>query len=119
MKTLKPIIQTEEPDKYGRIVKVGVTDGSLSSFLPIMSVKEVESLRDELTKIINYTKPQSQFEIGELVMMRDFDDEIWEPEHFAKTFDSKGPNCYQSIGGSIYCQCAKFDKDIVFTNKPV
>lgn len=60
MEVLKPIIQTEEPDKYGRVVKVGVTDGSLSSFLPTMSVKEVENLRDELTKIINYTKPQSR-----------------------------------------------------------
>lgn len=32
MKTLKPIIQTEEPDKYGRTVKVGITDGTTASF---------------------------------------------------------------------------------------
>lgn len=119
MGALKPIIQTEEPDKYGRVVKVGVTDGSLSSFLPTMSVKEVENLRDELTKIINYTKPQSQFEIGELVMMRDSDDEIWEPIHFAKKSNFRGMDCYQSISGGSYAQCAKFDKDIVFTDKPV
>lgn len=116
MEVLKPIIQTEEPDKYGRTVKVGVTDGSLSSFLPAMSVKEAESLRDELTKIINYTKPQSQFEIGELVMMRNNDDEVWRPKHFSQKLSN---NQYSAISGANYSQCAKFDKDIVFTNKPV
>ena len=118
MEVLKPIIQTEEPDKYGRIVKIGVTDGSLSSFLPTMSVKEVESLRDELTKIINYTKPQSQFEIGEPVMMRDDENSKWYPEHFAK-YSPERDVPYLAISGRDYMECVKFDKDIVFTNKPV
>ena len=47
MKTLKPIIQTEEPDKYGRTVKVGITDGATASFFQVMSVEEVRGLRDE------------------------------------------------------------------------
>ena len=54
MKVLKPIIQTEEePDKYGRTVKVGITDGTTSSFFQVLSVKEVEQLRDELTKFLS------------------------------------------------------------------
>ena len=52
MKVLKPIIQTEEPDKYGRIVKVGIQDGSSSTFLQVMSVEEVKELRDKLTKFL-------------------------------------------------------------------
>lgn len=55
MKTLKPIIQTEEPDKYGRTVKVGITDGTTASFFQVMSVGEVRGLRDELTKFLNHS----------------------------------------------------------------
>lgn len=55
MKTLKPIIQTEEPDKYGRTVKVGIIDGTTSSFFQVMSVEEVRGLRDELTKFLNHS----------------------------------------------------------------
>lgn len=55
MKTLKPIIQTEEPDKYGRTVKVGITDGTMASFFQVMSVDEVRNLRDELTKFLNHS----------------------------------------------------------------
>lgn len=53
MKVLKPIIQTEEPDKYGRTVKVGIQDGSYSTFLQVMSVEEAKKLRDELTKFLS------------------------------------------------------------------
>lgn len=55
MKTLKPIIQTEEPDKYGRTVKVGITDGPTASFFQVMSMEEVRNLRDELTKFLNHS----------------------------------------------------------------
>lgn len=58
MKTLKPIIQTEEPDKYGRTVKVGITDGTTASFFQVMSVGEVRGLRDELTKFLNHSEPE-------------------------------------------------------------
>lgn len=63
MKTLKPIIQTEEPDKYGRTVKVGLQDGSCSTFLQVLSIEEVKELRDELTKFLSKnTKYPSYFE---------------------------------------------------------
>lgn len=63
MKELKPIIQTEEPDKYGRTVKVGIQDGFSSTFLQMMSVEEVKELRDELTKFLSKnTKYPSYFE---------------------------------------------------------
>lgn len=55
MKTLKPIIQTEEPDKYGRTVKVGITNGTMASFFQVMSMGEVRNLRDELTKFLNHS----------------------------------------------------------------
>lgn len=55
MKTLKPIIQTEEPDKYGRTVKVGITDGTTASFFQVMSMGEARNLRDELTKFLNHS----------------------------------------------------------------
>lgn len=58
MKTLKPIIQTEEPDKYGRTVKVGITDGTTASFFQVMSMGEVRNLRDELTKFLNHQEPE-------------------------------------------------------------
>lgn len=70
-------------------------------------------------EIYNEPKPEPQFEIGELVMMRDNDTDMWQPKHFAfaKEGKSNGYN-YQSMSGSWYVQCAKFDKDIVFTDKP-
>ena len=52
MKALKPIIETVEPDKYGRTVKVGIQDGSNSCFLQVISIEEAEQLRDELTKFL-------------------------------------------------------------------
>lgn len=55
MKTLKPIIQTEEPDKYGRTVKIGITDGTTATFFQVMSHDEVRNLRDELTKFLNHS----------------------------------------------------------------
>lgn len=55
METLKPIIQTEEPDKYGRTVKVGITDGTTATFFQVMSHDEVRNLRDELTKFLNHS----------------------------------------------------------------
>ena len=63
MKALKPIIETVEPDKYGRTVKVGIQDGSYSTFLQVMSIEEVKELRDELTKFLSKnTKYPSYFE---------------------------------------------------------
>lgn len=63
MKELKPIIQTEEPDKYGRTVKVGLQDGSCSTFLQVLSIEEVKELRDKLTKFLSKnTKYPSYFE---------------------------------------------------------
>lgn len=67
-------------------------------------------------EIYNEPKPEPQFEIGELVMMRDNDDEDWIPEYFARKTDAELP--YDTIGKVYYRYCAKFDKDIVFTNKP-
>lgn len=66
MKTLKPIIQTEEPDKYGRTVKVGIQEGSYSTFLQAMSIEEVEQLRDELTKFLSGAKQPECFYIPEV-----------------------------------------------------
>lgn len=68
--------------------------------------------------IYNEPKPEPQFEIGELVMMRDNNANIWRPEYFAR--EGKSNECnYQSMTGAWYVECAKFDKDIVFTNKLV
>ena len=61
-----------------------------------------------------YNEPK--FEIGELVMMRDRIDLKWFPEHFAH-YEPKKEVPYMAISGRDYVQCAKFDKDIVFTNK--
>lgn len=68
-------------------------------------------------EIYNEPKPESQFEIGELVMMRDEISSKWFPEHFAH-YEPKREAPYMAISGKDYVQCAKFDKDIVFTNKP-
>lgn len=65
-------------------------------------------------QIYNEPKPEPQFEIGELVIMRNENMGIWRPKHFAIKRESQ----YESIDGFLYKQCAKFDKDIVFTNKP-
>lgn len=77
MKTLKPIIQTEEPDKYGRTVKIGITDGSITSFFQVMSMGEVRNLRDELTKFLTGVKSQDSFatvqasvKVGDTVKVR-------------------------------------------------
>lgn len=66
METLKPIIQTEEPDKYGRTVKVGIQEGSYSTFLQAMSIEEVEHLRDELIKFLSGAKQPGCFYIPEV-----------------------------------------------------
>lgn len=68
-------------------------------------------------EIYNEPKPEPKFEIGELVMMRDRIDLKWFPEHFAH-YEPKKEVPYMAISGRDYVQCAKFDKDIVFTNKP-
>lgn len=49
-------------------------------------------------------------------MMRDRIDSKWFPEHFAH-YEPKKEVPYMAISGRDYVQCAKFDKDIVFTNK--
>lgn len=72
------------------------------------------SVLDNDWEIYNEPKPEPQFEIGELVMMRNEDVGIWKPKHFANKQESQ----YLSIDSFLYKQCAKFDKDIVFTNKP-
>lgn len=66
MKTLKPIIQTEEPDKYGRTVKVGIQDGPNTCYFQLMSIEEVEQLRDELTKFLSGAKQPGCFCIPEV-----------------------------------------------------
>lgn len=68
-------------------------------------------------EIYNEPKPKPQFEIGELVMMRDNDDNDWEPVFF-KAYINGLPKPYYPMYDDAYAQCAKFDKDIVFTNKP-
>lgn len=68
-------------------------------------------------EIYNEPKPEPKFEIWELVMMRDRIDLKWFPEHFAH-YEPKKEVPYMAISGRDYVQCAKFDKDIVFTNKP-
>lgn len=68
-------------------------------------------------EIYNEPKPEPKFEIWELVMMRDRIDSKWFPEHFAH-YEPKKEVPYMAISGRDYVQCAKFDKDIVFTNKP-
>ena len=66
------------------------------------------------------TKPEPKFEIGELVMMRD-DIGEWKPKYFShiNNNDEMFGRTYVAIDGTSSIQCAKFDKDIVFTNKPV
>lgn len=66
METLKPIIQTEEPDKYGRTVKVGIQDGPNTCYFQLMSIEEVEQLRDELTKFLSGAKQPGCFYIPEM-----------------------------------------------------
>lgn len=72
-----------------------------------------------IKKIYAYEEPkhEPQFEIGELVMMRDEDSHLWMPKHFSH---KEKDGCFYPISDSYhnYKQCAKFDKDIVFTNKP-
>ena len=72
MKPLKPIIQTEEPDKYGRTVKVGLTDGTTTSFFQVMSMGEVRNLRDELTKFLDHSGSETPvFDFASFEEMRD------------------------------------------------
>lgn len=69
-------------------------------------------------KIYTEPKPEPQFEIGELVMMR-FKGCNWLPKHFSRKLKSPDYNRhYESTEGYLYHECAKFDKNIVFTNKP-
>lgn len=75
------------------------------------------SVLDNDWEIYNEPKSEPQFEIGELVMMRDEISSKWFPEHFAH-YEPKREVPYMAISGKDYVQCAKFDKDIVFTNKP-
>lgn len=60
--------------------------------------------------------PEPQFEIGELVMMRLTNHDSWTPEYFSHK--SLKEESYYSMSGRLYNHCVKFDKDIVFTNKP-
>lgn len=70
-------------------------------------------------EIYTDTKPEPQFEIGELVMMKKEDYDKWYPKFFAKSEDGWDGTRYCAISETtLYKQCAKFDKDIVFTNKP-
>lgn len=66
-------------------------------------------------------KDEMQFEIGELVMVRNNDKEKWQPKHFER-YGPGFSGLYKTMygdGHSYFSQCAKYDKDIVFTNKPV
>lgn len=92
-----------------------ICDGTGTTYSAIQS----ENILANDWEIYNKSQNEPQFEIGELVMMRDLDSEIWEPKHFAKEDNTNRNFPYLAIGGTEYRQCAKFDKDIVFTDKPV
>lgn len=68
MRTLKPIIETEEPDKYGRTVKVGLKDGTVTSYFQTMSVEEATQLRDELAAYLSGKANQGMFPTKEQVI---------------------------------------------------
>lgn len=75
----------------------------------IIDTVEKEELKDS----------KLQFEVGELVMMRQEDYDRWYPKFFAK-YNSESIVPYSAISEvTHYKQCAKFDKDIVFTKKQV
>lgn len=81
----------------------------------------VVNLRDLIIddwEIYNEPKSEPKFEPGELVMMRDSDNDIWKPKHFGRIRNDFDNICYECMNGFVRNQCAKFDKDIVFTNKP-
>lgn len=63
---ITPVIEVEEPDKYGRTVKIGIKYGSTACFLQVMSVQEVEQLRDELSKFLSKNKSPECFYIPEV-----------------------------------------------------
>lgn len=101
--------------KYlGYNAKEGVLFSERSNRCDILST---ESILATDWEICNEPKPEPKFEIGELVMMRDFDDHKWKPKHFSHCI-ADGEYPFVSIDNSIYRQCTKFDKDIVFTCKP-
>lgn len=50
---ITPVIEVEEPDKYGRTVKIGIKVGSLTTSLSSMSLYEVKEFRNALTKFID------------------------------------------------------------------
>ena len=68
-------------------------------------------------EIYNKSQNEPQFEIGELVMVRSHQTKIWNPKFFSFFEDG----LYYGIDDDVlgYPFCAKFDKDIVFTDKPV
>lgn len=68
----------------------------------------------EVEKEKTSTNLDLSFEIGELVMMRTNNENKWIPKHYARYIDY----LYESMDNEHHSQCAKFDKDIVFTNKP-
>lgn len=53
---ITPVIEVEEPDKYGRTVKIGIKVGSLTTSLSSMSLHEVKEFRNALTKFIDESK---------------------------------------------------------------
>lgn len=79
MEKLKTIIQVEEPDKYGRTVKIGLKDRSSTTCLQIMSIEELKEMRDEIDKFLSgvnspecfYVPERSVFEMRENVKVGD------------------------------------------------
>lgn len=85
-----------------------------SDYEEIVDIDTGDILSDHW-EIYTEPKPEPQFEIGELVMMRDDESQKWLPLHFARRDANR---YFYPISGGFFKQCAKFDKDIVFTNKP-
>lgn len=52
MKKLKLVIKLEEPDKYGRTIKLGLEEGSNTSFFQVISVDELKDIRDKINEFL-------------------------------------------------------------------
>lgn len=78
------------------------------------ALKAVEMAREEEQAKKLRQSHEPHFEIGELVMMRFSNTHKWQP----KFFEQGEEGVYWSISDpNPYHQCAKFDKNIVFTQK--
>lgn len=102
IKELKPIIQTEEPDKYGRTVKVGIQDGSYSTFLQVMSVEEAKKLRDELTKFLSGVNSPGCFYIPEELSLEEIREQAKVGDEVRVRFEEFGMPDKHVVGRVIH-----------------